>query len=204
MSNSLTATNRKEKILALLSELETKGDIKNSGIEGIKTTLIALGGAIVGKKIGRPSLLLGIGTIAAGHYFDSKRLVNLGVGITAGGGIATAESLKGTDETLAGKFKSGLKEFGQDLKHRLYVDKFIKPKKGESTNGLGEVGEVQYFKYPGNELNMGTLEAIEDEIRRSSELMEQRQMKGNEEVSGSNEEVSGGYEDVSGVEEKIF
>ena len=98
-------SNKQErKILALLSELETKGDIKNSGIEGIKTTLIVPGGAIVERR-SRPSLLLGIGTIAAGHYFDSKRFVNLGVGITAGGGIATAESLKGTDETLCGKFK---------------------------------------------------------------------------------------------------
>lgn len=196
MSNSLTASHKKEKIMAILKELDTKGKVGNSLYEGLKTTAIGLAGAGIGKAAGRPSLIVGIATAMAGHYFDSKRLTYFGVGILAGGGIATADSLKGPDQPFTEKVKDRFKSFGSDLKHRFYIDKFVKAKtKSESgTNGLGE---VQYFKYPGNELNMGSLDNIEEEIRRSSELMERRQMAGHDGKSGT-------YDDMAGVEDKIY
>ena len=74
----------------------------------------------------------------------------------------------------------------------MYLDKFIKsnPVNGEE-DGTNGVGEVQYFKSPNLEVNMAGLDAIEDEIAKSSEQFSARQ-------------TAGTYEEVSGVEERIL
>lgn len=187
MSNSLT---RKNHIQNLLKELDTKGNAKYSFYEGLKTTGIALAGAGIGKVCGRPSLGIGLATIMLGHYNDSKRITLLGAGIMAGGGIAAAESVSGLGSTMTDKVKARIKEFGADIKHRLYLDKIIKPKTGSTTNGTDGLGNVQYFKYPNNELDMGALNAIEDEIARSTAQMQASQVTG--------------YDDLAGDEDKLY
>lgn len=184
-------SNQKEKVLALLQQLETEGDAKNSFIEMLKSGVIVLAGAGIGAAIGKPSLLLGLGTTFAGHYFNQPRLTSLGVGIVASGGYKLASGLKGTEVGGLEGAKERFKAFGADLKDRLYLDKFIKskPVNGEE-DGTAGLGEVQYFKYPNKEVDMAGLDAIEDEIANSSEQFS-RQM-------------AGSYEEVSGPEERIL
>jgi len=184
-------SNQKSKMLALLKELHTEGDAKNSFIEMVKSGVIVLAGAGVGAAIGKPSLLVGLGTTFAGHYFNQPRLTSLGVGMIASGGYKIAGGLKGSEVGGLEGVKERFKAFGADIKERLYIDKFIKPKSAngedEGTNGLSE---VQYFKYPNNEVNMAGLDAIEDEISRSSEQFTSRQM------AGSYDEISGGEDRI--------
>lgn len=167
-----TATkNRKEKILALLQDAETKGDAKGSFVEGLKTTAAGIAGAFVGGAIGRPSLMVGMGATIAGHYFGSGKLASFGVGMMTMGG-AKVMGMNGTSANGFEGVKERMKAVAQDFKHRLYIDKFIKPKKkaDDGTSGLGDVGKVQYFKYPSQELDMGSLDAIEQEILRNTEV----------------------------------
>lgn len=181
---------KKQHIDNILKELDTEGNTKNSIYEGLKTGAITLAGAGLGKVCGRPSLLAGLATIMLGHYKGSNRLTHFGVGVMAGGGLALAGSLKGPDQSMSEKVKERLKDFGKDIKHRLYLDKFIKTK--ETTNGVDgtdDVAGVQYFKYPNNELDMGALNAIEDELMRASE-------KASAQVTG--------YEDFAGTEDPIY
>lgn len=187
-TKAIKASNKKEKFLAILKELHTGGNTKNSFIEMLKTAGIGLIGAAVGKQVGRPSLVIGAATVMAGHYFDNKRLIVLGVGTIAGGGMALTQSVSGTGGSLGDRLTEGVKNIGSDLKHRLYVDKIIKSK--SSTDGVNGVGEVQYFD-ANNQLNMGSLDAIEDEIARSSARYDQSQF-------------TGSYDDMAGTEDRIL
>lgn len=182
-------SNKKKHIDNILKELDTEGNTKNSVYEGLKTGAISLAGAGVGKVFGRPSLGIGLATIMLGHYKGSKRITNFGVGVMAGGGLALVDSLKGPEQSMSDRVKDRLKDFGKDLKHRLYLDKFIKPK--GTTNGIdGTDGldNVQYFKYPTGELDMGALNAIEDEITRGTELRT-AQVTGYDEFAGTDEPI---------------
>lgn len=191
MSKGKKATGKKAQVLALLKELETKGNAGNSLKETGKSLLIGAIGAGLGVAIGRPSLLVGLATAFTGHYLKNNRITSLGVGMMASGGYAVGQGIKGTEmEGLEG-VKERLKTFGENLKERLYLDKFIKPKEKSKDEGTAGLGEVQYFKYPGGELNMGSLDSIEDEIIRKSDEFEKRQMSGND-------------DDISGVEDRIY
>ncbi len=197
--SSITETNKKEKILAILRDAETKGQVKSSIGEGLKTTLAGVSGAFIGGAIGRPSFIIGIATTMAGHYFGSNKVASFGVGMIATGGAKIVSGVEGTPANGFEGVKERMKTIAQDFKHRLYVDKFIKPKK-KSDEGTSGLGEVQYFKFPSasKELDMGSLEAIENEILNKTEMAEE-QMRGNvEDVNGNNNS----YEEME--EEKIY
>lgn len=199
-SIAIKAHDKKTKIMAFLkNELETEGDIKNSAIEMLKTGVVGVVGAGAGVAIGRPSLLLGLGVIMAGHYYKSNKIMALGTGMLAsstygavkGMGGNGAEGVEGFDGA-----KERLKAFGQDLKERLYLDKIknlISKKKTETDNDNGAegLGETTYFN-PNASLDMGSLDDIEREIQRHAEQFE-------------NKQFAGGNDDVSGAEDyKIY
>ena len=186
----MNTNKRKEKILAMLNDAQTKGDLKASVGEGLKTTLAGVAGAFTGAAVGRLSLLAGIGTAIAGHYFGAGKVTSFGVGMMTMGG-AKVLGVAGTEARGIEGAKERVKSVAQDFKHRLYLDKFIKPKKksGEGTSGLGDVGRVQYFNYPSNELDMGSIDAIEQEI------LQQTELEGH---------AMGNYEDFSEAEERIY
>lgn len=175
MSNE-SESSKKEKILALWKDLKTEGSAKNSGIELVKTVLAAGVGILAGQQLGRPSLLIGAGAAFAGHYYNEPKLTHLGIGMMASGGYQLKDKgVAGAEAEGFEGFKEKLKVLGEDVKHRLYLDKILKSNsakpKEEGTAGLGE---VQYFKYPNDELNMGALDSIEEEITRSGEEYETR------------------------------
>ncbi len=182
----------KGKMLALLQQLKTEGDTKNSFYEMLKDGVIVLVGAGLGAAIGRPSLLVGLGTSFAGHYLGQPRLTALGMGLIATGGYKVATGVNGAEVGGLEGAKERLKVFGSNIKSNLYLDKFIKskPVNGEE-DGTAGLGEVQYFKYPNNELNMAGLDAIEDEIRKSGE-----------QFSGT--QVGATYDEVAGPDDRIL
>src|SRR4051812_45818773 len=99
MSNEHEKSSRKDKLLAFLKELETKGDAGNSGKELVKTIAVTAAGLGLGIVFGRPSLLVGAGTAFAGYYWDSSKLTQLGVTMMASGGYQLAQ--KGFNGTPA-------------------------------------------------------------------------------------------------------
>jgi hypothetical protein len=185
--------------LAILQELDTKGDPKNSLIESVKSLVVGVvGGGLAGAAIGKPSLAVGFATSLTGNFLKQPLLTTLGMGMMASGGYQIGTGLKGTDGLDGAKDR--MKSFGQNLKQRLYLDKIIKPKSG--TDG---VGEVQYFKYPQKEIDMGSLDNLEQQIAESSERFQaSRQIAGAEDdVSGTEENIAGAEDDVSGTEEYV-
>lgn len=133
----------------------------------------------------------------AGHYFGSNKFATFGVGMIATGGAKLLGGVEGTPANGFEGVKERMKAVAQDFKHRLYIDKFIKPKKkaDEGTSGLGE---VQYFKFPSKELDMGSIDAIEREILYKTEMPEEQMRGGDEDVNGNS------YGDVTGMEDKIY
>ena len=189
MSNYVVkARHRKEKILALLAGVDTKGDVEGSLGETLKTALVGLVAAGIGAKFSKPSLLIGLGAVMAAKYYKSERGLVFGVGLLAGGSAKLAQSLNGISSTGIAGIKETVKAYGEDLKDRLYLDKFFKS--SNSTNGTDGVGEVQYFD-PNLALDLGSLDAIEEEIARSSMRFDQRQF-------------AGSYDEISGAEERIL
>lgn len=198
--NKKSGKTSKAKAFSLTHDLETKGDAKNSAIESVKDLVVGVvGGGLAGAAIGKPSLLVGLGTSLIGHYMGSSMATSFGLGMMASGGYQIGQgAVHGTSVSGLDGMKERMKSFGQNIKHRLYIDKIIKPKekeaenKEESTNG---VGSVQYFKYPQKEtqeIDMSGLDEIENAIARSGEEYQQKQM-------------SGTYDDVSGLEdEKLY
>lgn len=173
-------------ILALTKQLDTKGDAKNSAIETVKDLVAGVvGGGLAGAAIGKPSLLVGFGTSLIGHYIGIPMATSFGLGMMASGGyqIATVNGLSGIDG-----IKERVKSFGENFKQRLYIDKLMKPKKSGAEDGANGMGNIKYFKYPKTEtqeLDMGSLENIEQEIARLGEQYESKQM------SGSNDDMAG-------------
>ncbi|MFL5763879.1 MAG: hypothetical protein ACJ77K_08065 [Bacteroidia bacterium] len=193
MSKKKKQTKKKAHVLAIAQELNAKGDAKNSAIESVKDLVVGVvGGGLAGAAIGKPSLLVGLGTSLIGHYMGSSMATSFGFGMMASGGYQIGQgAMNGTSLTGLDGAKERMKAFGQNIKQRLYIDKIIKPKETDSGDGANGMGNVQYFKYPQNqELDMGALDNIEREIARSGEQYELRQMSGNsDEVSGANEMI---------------
>ena len=191
-NNQYKQNARKKNFLkGMNEELPTKGNVKNTVLETGKDLLVAvLGGGLIGSAIGRPSLAIGLVTTGTGHYTQNRLLTLLGIGMMAANGFQKSKAVNGL-EGLDG-VKERLMAYKENFSEKLYLDKIIKPKKQEeeSTNGMGN---VQYFKYPqseNKELDMGSLDNIEQEITRLGEQYERKQMSGTyDDMAGMNDEV---------------
>ena len=197
---------------AVTHNVETKGDLKKTGAYFVRDLVIGgLGGALTGKIIGRPSLLIGMAVSGAGHYFGSPTTAMFGVGLMASGGVQTLNSaVNGTDKKGLETVKERFSDFAHNLKRQLYLDKLIPSKKktettkdDESTNG---VGNVQYFKHPnpedsdlnGNaELDFTEANKLEQQIEASAKQFAQKQAMSGDFSGTETEEVSGLEEDIS-------
>jgi hypothetical protein len=156
---------QKSMLEGITSDLETKGDLKNTLIETGKDLLVGgLGGSLVGAVIGRLSLAIGAVVTGIGHYTKSRLTSMFGVGMMAGGAI-TPPTLSGKDD---GDLMDGIKEraiaFKDNLTHRLFLDNAFTSDQTASqaeqqdTSGDQPVGEIKYFVYPGSEEAKSTSE----------------------------------------------
>lgn len=166
---------------------DTKGNLKSSGLEMLKTSVAGLAGAATGAAIGRPSLLVGLGVIFAGHYYNSAKLTALGTGILTTGAFKASKGMSGTPQDGIEGVKERVKAFRDDVIDRLYVDKIksiVSRGKGGSnevkgaTEGAGD--EISYFN-ANRELDMSGLDAIQSELEDHAMQFEQRQFGGSDE-----------------------
>jgi hypothetical protein len=153
---------RKNFMEGFASQLDTKGNVKNTALETGKDILVGvLGGGLIGAAIGRPSLIVGIVTTGVGHYSGNKLTQLLGIGLMAANGFQKNTSVSGL-EGMDG-VKERLQAYKASFTDKLYLDKF---KKKTSTGTTSGFGELQYFNYPNNDL--AALDAIEDQLTDSA------------------------------------
>lgn len=213
-SKNIYLKKAKQKSLTGTSEAaqvaETKHDFKKTAIYTGRDILFGgIGGALAGALVGRSSLLLGIAVTGAGHFLGSPSAAMFGVGLMASGGYQAASgAMHGVEKDSLEGIKERFASFKDSLKHQLYLDKLIPHKKAtsqktesekeETTNG---VGEVQYFKHPGNEesdlsgneLDMSEANKIISQIHASAESFAAKK-KAEENVSGTESEYMNGSE----------
>jgi len=148
--------NKKHFLSGMNEGLPTKGNAKNTALETGKYILVGvLGGGLAGAIIGKPSMVVGIVTTAAGHYTDNKLIQLFGVGLMAANGFQKSGTVSGL-EGLAG-VKERLQAYKESMSEKFYLDKILKKKAAAATNG---VGELQYFTY--NDPMNGHLAALDD------------------------------------------
>jgi len=133
-----------------------KGHVTNTLVETGKDLLIGvIGGGVVGALVGRPSLILGLGIAATGHYTENRLAQVFGVGMMAANGYQKSGNVSGL-EGLDG-MKERLQAYKESFGDKFYLSKFLKKKSlSAATAGFGE---VQLFNY--NEMN-GGLAALDD------------------------------------------
>src|SRR5689334_14750971 len=149
------------------SQLDTKGNAKNTVLETGKDILVGvLGGGLIGAVIGKPSLVVGIVTTGAGHYTGNRLVQLLGIGIMAANGFQKSGTVSGL-EGLDG-VKERLQAYKASMQEKFYLDKIIKKKM--ATTAANGFGELQYFSYPDNGMNGGlaALNDIEQQIAESA------------------------------------
>lgn len=144
------------------SQLNTKGNMKNTALETGKDILVCVfGGGVIAAAIGKPSLAVGLVTTGIGHYSGSKLTQLLGIGMMAGGGFQRNTAMSGL-EGLGG-VKERLLAYKEGIFERLYLDKLKKKASAGTTSGIGE---LQYFSYPNNDL--AALDVIEGQLTDSA------------------------------------
>lgn len=110
---------------------ETTKDKFKSTAEGLGRDLLigVIGGGLAGAILGRYSFLLGLGVAGFGHYSESKTMTALGLGMMASG---TFHALTGKDQDpkkpLLEKVTERVEAFKNDMKRKLWVDKFYENK----------------------------------------------------------------------------
>lgn len=159
-------------ILAMTSRLETKGNIKNTLIETGKDLLVGvIAGGFAGSAIGKPSLAIGAGVTALGHFKGSRLLSLLGIGMMAANGFQSS-TVSGVDEGMDG-VKDRVMAFKNSFTQKLYLDKIIKKKTGT----VAGIGNLQYFNYANEVAGLEALSNVEEQIESSA--LNRLQMSGN-------------------------
>jgi hypothetical protein len=174
---------QQQDFLGSLGIKHEEGDFEKAALAFGKDVLFgAVGGTVAGAVIGRPALLVGLAVSLTGHYMKSNATAALGIGMMAAGGYKTASSINGPEHDGIDGIKDRLLALREDFKHKLFLDKILKPKASADTtddNNNG-VGEVQYFNYPnaelqgGGDLDMGALDRIERQIADSNREFQNR------------------------------
>lgn len=206
MSNSknhYVKRHKKNSLLGAITETqETKGDIKGSLIETGKDVLMVVCGGAIGSVIGRASFISGLGVTTIGHYSKNRWVTTLGIGMMAAPIIpTTSTAINGTPTSGLEGAKERLLAFKDDMAQKLFLDKIKKHDSATSTTDSSTMGEVQYFNYPedsmelsASELDMRALDELEEKINTSASNYEAKQIKGIE--SSDEGQATDGFGDL--------
>ncbi len=191
MSNQYKKQAKKKSLLGELSHAEKeqkRKELKEALIETAKQTPAdigaAIGGGFIGAAIGKASLITGALVSGISHFFkknigDTVSRIGsvMGVGIMAGGFSKPASSVNGTlDDCHTDAVKARIKNFGSDLRERLYVDSIPGFKKTTTSAGNKQtktMGETQTFIYPQTEptkkeVDLSALDEFENGLHKSA------------------------------------
>ncbi len=197
--NKFAKNAKKQELMhSVIHGLDTKGSIKNSGLETLRDVLVGVvGGGLIGAAIGKPSLFIGFGVTGAGHYIGNRSLSLLGIGMMAANGFQQSKSVQGLEGMDMQSIKDRMNAYKENFMEKTYLDRFMhKGAATEESNGkkaakqelpakgtASGFGELQFFNYPndvsGNEFD--ALEQIHNRIQQSGMAhMEQNGIPGEE------------------------
>ncbi len=110
---------------------ETVKDVGSDLVIGV------LGGGLLAATLGRYAFIAGLGISGYGHYCKNQKLSALGLGLMASGTL-TAVNGKPIDSKLSttDQIAERIKAFGDELKKKLFLDKFLPEKADESVSGI--------------------------------------------------------------------
>lgn len=192
----------------LLIKQSYKAKAKAAAVPFFKSLAAGLLGTLVGKGLGRPSLLVGTAVTFAGHmhgahkeaekqlgsqsgagnvYNGDSPLVAFGIGMIAGGAMSRASA----DQTVEGKtsyldgVKDRLSEFKDDLYHRLYLDKFSSDGEPQKESGVGAI------TFTGKQYESGDITFSESELDKIERELQQRAIDYQSKGSSESENISG-------------
>jgi hypothetical protein len=189
-------TKRKHFLSGITTDLETKGDLKNTAFETAKDVVVGVvAGGLAGAALGRISLAIGAAVTAVSHYTKNRLGTIFGVGLMSSGSfLKSDESLTGKDDsTFLDGAKERLSSFKDSVSHRLFMDKVLDTKAIEKTGDDKHEGDVQYFVYPETvqkelhgttDVDMTDLERIEKQIADSANHYSQKIEERKSGVSG--------------------
>lgn len=164
----------------------TTHNVKATAIQTGKDLLIGvIGGGIAGAIVGKPALLIGVGVTGYGHYANKPTLKTFGIGMMASSGFSTGTN--GVDGFSVEDVKTRVMNFKDSFTSKLFLDKFIKPKTTETTNGIGA---VQYYDYPqeNKELDLSALDRLQAQVVQSG-IDYKKSMQGLEYATDRNQDV---------------
>lgn len=168
----------------------TTHNVKATAIQTGKDLLIGvIGGGIAGAIVGKPALLIGVGVTGYGHYANKPTLTTFGIGMMASSGFSTATNgVDGVDGFSIEDVKTRVMNFKDSFTSKLFLDKFIKPKTQETTNGIGA---VQYYDYPqeNKELDLSALDRLKAQVVQSG-IDYKKSMQGLEYTTDRNQEIA--------------
>lgn len=166
--------------------------------------LSGLGGGFIGAATGRWSLLTGILVAGAGQFTGVHAATAFGLGMATSNIVSGGAPVSGTDDKKGmALVKERLKNYGQGLKQKLFLDKLKSKKKDTTTTETtttttNGVGEVKYFNYPAkaDDIDLSEMEKYEKELEKSAQNYKQE--------NPSNDNVNGLDADLMDVNKRII
>lgn len=164
--------------------------IKDSAIQTGKDLLIGvIGGGLVGAVIGKPSLLIGAGVTGYGHFSKKPMLSTFGIGMMAASGFTpSVNGTSGMDGFSKEDIKARLMSFKDSITSKLFLDKIIKKKTAESTNGVGAIQDFESMT-ENKALDFSALDRLQNQIVQSG-IDYKKSMQGLAEVAVPSEEIA--------------
>ena len=166
--------------------------------------LSGLGGGFVGAATGRWSLLAGLLMAGTGQFISTPAVTAFGLGMATSNVFgSSSQPVSGTDDKKSKKeaIKERLKNYGQGLKQKLFLDKILMSKKKETTSTettkeetTSGMGEVKYFTHPGaDNTDANELDKYVNALQKEAEN-----------YVAENPAVTGTDEDLGETEQRIY
>jgi hypothetical protein len=139
-SNFYEERSRKQKLQSILDETnknkkqqtsenktgQAMDVLKNTGMDAL---ISVLGGGLGAAALGRMSFVAGLALTSFGHYKKNDHLRVLGIGLMTSSSMALAQGVKQDPNASASeRMLERVKAFGQELKHKLFLDKLKEQK----------------------------------------------------------------------------
>ena len=152
MSNAQTKSPtllEKLQLQKLLDEKNAKGKIGSSLVNLVYDVLLGVGaGGFLGAVLGKHSFWPGLITSGAGYYFDMRPLKVIGIGMMASShllapNMRAARTKDGFDKEAEWQdAKSRMKQYGNSLLERTYLDKVINLVKGKGSQSAEQTEQT--------------------------------------------------------------
>lgn len=141
--------------------LKTKGNLKNTGLETVKDLAGVVIGGFAGAALGKPSLYVGAGLTAAGHYTDNQIATLLGIGMMAANGFQKSTSVEGLDGLDMQSVKKRVEAYKENFIEKTYIDKVLPQKASSAKDTTSGFDGYQFFKYPEDSAATNDLAALD-------------------------------------------